>query len=569
IRMLAPEVLDVATLPLDEATEHVVDGLAGDTDYTFELVSVNGAGELSPFPSAPITVRTLPAPELYVAPYGDDAHPRAGTRLNPFATVTAALRSSDTSLPITLRLAAGTYRESTLRIADRTVTIEGGYDASWTRGGGPSVLSVASSGDLEPLTATRFNTTRRRTRAAIQTERATLTLDAVELVVSDASATSCVTALWAHASDVRLRNSIVTGARSGPCRVAIAAHEGQLSLLDSTLSATSTVPSTASEHVALFTRATAEVTVADSELFGVDARASGPFTSSVRGAFGWIDQGTSQLRMTRSQASAATGFAASPLSADVVGALDLTGVGSFFVDNSVLQTPRGARAADVVRVAGAESVRIYQSTVVLGHEFAPATRNTSDRSSVIRLEGRVRSFALYNDLLAYADWSAATPYAAVLDLAGLDRVALLASSVRGNVFSYPPADRVTAGLGGGPLVMCDFLGEEFSVVALSETQLNQTSHYTCRSGGTVVASNNVALLTNPGTSPASRSGVVLEESGDVVHAGSPSTHPTVTDVLRAGAILPTSFPWAEVSRDRVGVMRSGPARPGVGAFVIP
>ena len=117
--------------------------------------------------------------------------------------------------------------------------------------------------------------------------------------------------------------------------------------------------------------------------------------------------------------------------------------------------------------------------------------------------------------------------------------------------------------------MCDFLGEEFSVVALSETQLNQTSHYTCRSGGTVVASNNVALLTNPGTSPASRSGVVLEESGDVVHAGSPSTHPTVTDVLRAGAILPTSFPWAEVSRDRVGVMRSGPARPGVGAFVIP
>jgi hypothetical protein len=62
IRMLAPEVADVATLPIDEATEHVLDGLAGDTDYTFEIVTVGGAGEVSGFPPSPSRSARSPRP---------------------------------------------------------------------------------------------------------------------------------------------------------------------------------------------------------------------------------------------------------------------------------------------------------------------------------------------------------------------------------------------------------------------------------------------------------------------------------------------------------------------------
>lgn len=571
IRMLAPEVADVATLPIDEATEHVLDGLAGDTDYTFEIVTVGGAGEVSGFPSEPLTIRTLPAPELYVAPFGDDGHPRAGTRLTPFATIGAALRASDASRPVTLRLAAGLYRERALRIADRAVTIEGGYDASWRRGSGRSVLSVASGGDLEPLTAPRFNAARRRARAALIAERATLTLDAIELTVSDASTSACVAGVAAYASDVRVRGAHVGSAITGPCRIALAAREGQLSILTSTLIATDAAVGPGSEHVALFTRGAAEVTVADSELFGIDARVAPP-TAQVRGAFGWVDQSTGQVRITRTHASPAFGLGASLLAADVAGALDLTGARSIFVDNSVLQVPGGARSADVLRVVGADSVRLLLSTLVLGQQFVAVSRRATDRLSVVRLEGRVRSFTLLNDLFAFADWSRATPYAAIVDLSGLERASLVGSSVRGNVFSYPPADRVTANLGGGPLVMCDFAGEEFSVMALTESQLNQSASYTCRTGGTVVAHQNVALLSNPRTAPTTRSGVVLDDLGELdigSSADASGTAPEVANLLRSGARLDTSLPLAELTRDRRGTTRPGaPLQPGVGAYVL-
>ena len=121
--------------------------------------------------------------------------------------------------------------------------------------------------------------------------------------------------------------------------------------------------------------------------------------------------------------------------------------------------------------------------------------------------------------------------------------------------------------------MCDYAGEEFSVMALTETQLNLPGNYTCRTGGSVTASENVALRSNPGAAPVSRTGDVLDDVGEIVRApsgGGPVTDVSVLDVLRFGARLSPPLPVSEIERDLRGTPRDrSPLRPGVGAYVIP
>jgi len=285
------------------------------------------------------------------------------------------------------------------------------------------------------------------------------------------------------------------------------------------------------------------------------------------GAYGWVDTGSRNLRVSRSLLRAA---GVEDVNADVVIGADVAPSALFFADNSVFNAPGGARLSHALRVNGVgANVQLIQNTASLGERYSPTLPRSGSELSTVRLEGHVRSMTLINNLLAYADWvEFPGRYAVVLDLDGLDARPLVSSSVRGNVFSYPPTNRFNAQFGGGPLVMCEYRGVEFNVTASTETEVNAAERYTCRAGGTLRASDNVALLANPaGGLSAARRSVVLDGAGNVVRAGTPSTGGGTVTLLRGGVPLEAPLPVTDVEVSRNGALRSV-MNPGVGAVTL-
>ncbi len=574
--MTSPETREVAVVRTVEGSSFVVNGLAGDSDYTFVAVSVNGAGERSTFPSAPVTVRTLPSPELYVAPFGDDAAPLAGTPTDPFASIDAALAAA-ASIDglVTIRLAEGSYAEPHQVLESRNVVLDGGYQVSggsWMKGALTSIVEFAAGSDLPSIQTADFNQMARRSRAGLVLRDSVLSISDVVLRTTTTSVTHCVATVYADASELNLAGTLVDSSGSGSCRIGVeslgAAGAGRLLIRGSVLRGGRTgMPTSASTYAGLATDGLAQATIVDSVVDGLDDDGLGRGITRPSELFGWIDAGSVDLILNRSTVRACSTAAERPYSVDVSRGADLAPSSALFVSNSFLAAPGDADSTTGMRVLARSdaNAQLYQNTILVGSRFAPTTRSSAGTSSaVVALEGTLAGMTLVNNLFAFADWGSYLRYGTILDLDGLAGTSVLVGArVEGNVFSYPPADTTTPGLGGGPLIMCRYQGVEFSDTATVESELNESDSYLCRASGAVDASSNRALLENPMASTPLRNAVVLELDGQVDSSSGS------TGLLRSnGVALVSPDPVAEVSTDRLGATRSL-SNPGVGAFIVP
>lgn len=573
VRMLVPEEREVGVVRVGEGLSILVSGLAGDVEYTFEAVSINGAGERSRFPTDPLRVRTLPSAELHVAPFGDDSDPLAGTAAAPYASLSAALAASaDLDGPVTIRLATGAYAEPHQRIESRTVTVEGGYvvdGSTWTRGG-TSSIAFAAGGDLRSVESGDFNRAGRRSRAGLLLDDAVFIGSDLMVNVQDASSTHCVSAVYSNASQVELTQVTVDATGTGPCRMGIesigAAGAGRLTLRNSVVRGARTgTPASGSTFAGCASEALAEASFVDSEIYGIDDRGHGRGITRPSELFGWVDTGSAELRTNRSTFMASSTSATRDDRVDIARGADVSTSG-WFASNTVFGAPGGADRSSALRVVGQAdaSVQLFQTTMFVGSNFYPSASTTrGQHAAVLSVEGSVAALVLLNNLFVFADWGSYDRYGAAIDLDGLSTTStLVGARSNGNFFSYPPG---SGSFAGGPLIMCDYQGVEFSTTADTEAEVNDPGPYLCKATGSMDASDNRLLNENPDGLGLAPNAVVLTQEGDIDTA---NTIAGTVSLLRNGGVpLASPIPVTEVDADRLGSMRVL-ANPGVGAFAL-
>ena len=574
VRMVAPEMRELGRT--SEPT-FVARGLAGETEYAFEIVSVNGSSELSAFASPVVRVTTLPSLDIYVSRiHGDDASPVAGSELVPFATLSAALASAGTE-PTTLHLDGDTYDEPPLVLNGRDITIVGGY---WRNGAQfipmerETILRPAFAPTFLPVTShDRFRPRSGLVRAAVAVTDGALSLRGIALQPTGAADGSCYDALWALNADITVIESMVNVEGDPTCAVGAYVRGGRASVRDSTVAGVRTGSRFATTNaVGLYTSGTADVGISDSSLFGIAWTPATAMPSGIEAVMAWTDRGSERLRVSRSTLRAMVVPRSYVLANGTSSAADIQWAGSASFDNSVMTTPSGANTAQTLRIRANGSVgnvvEFIHCTVVHGTRYSSTTRAPrGTAAAVIDWAGPLRTVRLVNNIFAFADWGTWTEGDAILDFQDVSSaVAYVGTMIRGNVFSYPPHDMFTPLRGGGPMVFCLDQGIEFDVAAFSERDVNLPEPYSCHNGGSLRVEDNVVLFRNPGGGiAADRNAVALQPDGSV-DRGFAGTY----ELLQMSGV-PLTLPLnvTSVIRDRSGTPRADAAMPGVGAWILP
>ncbi|HJL04870.1 MAG TPA: hypothetical protein RMH85_30120 [Polyangiaceae bacterium LLY-WYZ-15_(1-7)] len=593
VRMTAPVMREVARVSEPFAE---IRGLAGDADFTFEVTSVNAVGELSDFPSDPITVRTLPAPEVYVsAMLGDDTDPLAGTPDRPYRTVSAALAAAPRDLPTQVRIHGGTYVEGPLQLDGLEVSVVGGWGvsgSSWTPGDTPTRLRVDFGTRRLPSVRTeRFNPAAQPSRAAIELSRGLYVLEGLDIEARGSTGGDCGAVVHATDADLQVRSSELQYRGAAQCRVAIEQLDSEgartLSVSSSRLvgmALSTRWPSGVVDAVGIATSGIRRATITDSDVAGI-YRTGLSGTERVGYVGAWVAEGRVRARISRSLLRAAGAPVSSPGSAThrfgfdytgTVTALDLPSVEELFADNSSFLTPRGGRHNEALRLrsgaVGGAVLTLVHITASAGDEYTPNVAPfdpRGERGAALSIEGRLRRLLLANSLLVmadYGDWGAAQ---SVVDLSRLSSaVTQLGSYVRGNAYSFAP-EQLTQTLPSGPLVLCE-AGGEFANIAFDEMTANQQAPYLCQSGGSVRVGDNLVLFRT--SSAATRGRAILLENGSVngtpVAPSYPDTAPPTRDVLRSGGAPLGPIPEEETRMSQGGSTRYA-SSPGIGAWLVP
>lgn len=143
-------------------------GLAG-VERTYEVVSINAIG-LPSDASPPVSVTPLSPNQIFVAPFGDDTSPTAGTPATPFQTLHAALARARTAMADEIVLHDGSYNEPAALDVPFAIVLHGGMHASggtWTDDGGTSTVTIAGGRMVPSCSTGQFNRAGRDVFAAL------------------------------------------------------------------------------------------------------------------------------------------------------------------------------------------------------------------------------------------------------------------------------------------------------------------------------------------------------------------------------------------------------------------
>lgn len=542
-------------------TTFTVRGLTGGVTRRFAIVSRNAVG--APSEASPtVSVTPLEPSVLYVSTSGNDADTDAGAPAHPFRTLrAAALRAVATSAD-QIRVAAGTYTESTIELGG-LVTVRGGYTqsgATWTEGGGATTVRTTGSEAVAgcatstidastlvagihvvagaeiglvdlTLTTDEDASVAGACLAALAVEDAALRLDGV--TIETRATGSCSSGVVALSSDVAAERSVIVGrgaevVPSGLEASGLVACGGSLALESSTVRAASASSAGASGSVA----ALVGVSVASARSVRVqrsiiDALAQGPSWHATAG------------RLT---------------------ALDASASERIFAANSLFRTPHGGsvnRALDLGSDTGGRlaNLQLLHVTAQVGADWDAVEDVTLPfEGAVIALRGAITDVALINDLVVFA--GGGHPDVSGTLFTGLDRQATTSDPATltflGNVVSVPLH---TSGWYVASLAQCHPL-QEFGGRIVDQAGLDTASLHACHGGdpgGWSVARN--AAFDEPSSSGAARAVVTLEADG---YPSEPSR------VFLVGEDVSTLAWSSELELDIASERRGSP--PGVGAW---
>lgn len=544
-------------------------GLPGGVERTYQVISVNAVGVRSD-PSPNVNVTPLLPNQVFVAPFGNDSSPTAGTPATPFQTLHAALARAAATGADEVLLHDGNYSETAFTIS-MAITIRGGMHASggvWSDAGGVSTVTVTGGSLVPSCVAGPFNAAGAPVAAAVFVdETVDVRIENVDFASSRGSlpAATCFAALAVDQGSLTLVDCDVRalGAATGACGTGVFVRGASFAAIGSSIrgmaTAATSVPA-GLDLTGVASCADAVLSFERASVFGLDAplMTSPGSVRSLSATMGAADSMTS----SRSLFEPLAGRYAWDASDGIIEGIDIQATRRVFLHDSIVRTTHGGLHNRAIRIGGVgvgalASVSLYHVTAIIGDDWGSVHAVPPlATSAVISFVGDIRDIAMFNNMLSYAGGSSDG-----VTLNGVDRSASTTDpatfTFEGNIISIPYTNPSVV----AALASCGE-GREFGQ-SYSEDTLNTPGALRCHGSGTSSASwtfrRNAAFTDFPVFPPP-----LIPDPLAVVEFTANAVVTEPARVFIVGEVIAETPLFLDVITDFGGNARGNP--PGVGAW---